>query len=163
MKMLRKKINYFSFVEIALAISLVVLASSLIGWKMVSMMEKKRFASNAERLKSRLLTCRRLAMNMQSDFRGTFAQDGKKWIFQTECVDEPNVKTPATLSLEGFAVFLDGKQRESIAFDFTSSGGIFPHGFLMLQGAKGDLVEWKLPDMFFLKEGVGSGPLHPDD
>jgi type II secretory pathway pseudopilin PulG len=44
-----------TLIELMVAISLVLLATSTMGWKMYGMIAKKRFSSSVERFRSRLL------------------------------------------------------------------------------------------------------------
>lgn len=145
------------------AISLFVLATSAIGWKMHGMIAKKRFSSSVERLRSRLLTCRQLSLNMQSDWRGILQYKGKKWTFDAFCVDNPKALGFPSLVLDSLDFVLNGEDKKIFFFEFTASGDIFPQGRLQIRNGKIGEVEWKFPDLFSFREGTKLGPTHPDD
>lgn len=152
-----------TLIEVMIAITLVLLATSAIGWKMHGMIAKKRFSASVERLRSRLVTCRRLALNMQSDWQGNLVSDGKQATFSSHCIDDLNVMDLSTLSLGPIEFSLDGSQVKKISFDFTSSGDILPQGRIQIRSGDLDPVEWDLLDLFSMKEGKKSGPAHPND
>lgn len=153
----------FTLIEVMIAISLLILATSAIGWKMHGMIEKKRFSSHVERLHSRLLTCRQLSLNMQADWKGILACQGKKWTFDAFCVDNPKTPQLPPLILESLEFTWNGEDRKILSFEFTASGDIFPQGSLQIQNGKMGAVEWKFPDLFSFREGNKLGPTHPDD
>ncbi len=152
-----------TLIEVMIAIALVLLATSAIGWKMHGMIAKKRFTASVERFRSRLLTCRRLALNMQSDWRGDLYFDGKQATFTSQCIDDLNVLDLPTLSLGPLEFLLDAQEVKKISFDFTSSGDILPQGRIQMRSGDLDPVEWDLLDLFSLKEGKKAGPAHPND
>ena len=154
----------FTLIEVMVAICLLILATSAIGWKMHEMIAKKRFTANMERLRSRLLTCRQLSLNMQSDWEGILECKGKMWTFDAYCIDNPKVSKLPPLSFDSLEVILDGEKRSILSFDFTASGDVFPQGHLEIRGGeKVGRIEWKFPDLFSLCEGNKLGPSHPDD
>ena len=154
----------FTLIEVMVAICLLILATSAIGWKMHEMIAKKRFTANMERLRSRLLTCRQLSLNMQSDWEAVLECKGKIWTFDAHCIDNPKVSKLPPLSLDSLEVILDGEKRSVLSFDFTASGEVLPQGRLEIRGEKkAGCVEWNFPDIFSLHEGDKLGPLHPDD
>ena len=65
---MRKK-RPFSLLELIVGISILALVSSAVIWKMSRLIERKRFDSSVDRIQSRIFTCRRLAMNMQADWK----------------------------------------------------------------------------------------------
>lgn len=152
-----------SLIEVMIAIALILLAASSLGWKMYGMIAKKRFSSSAERLRSRLLTCRRLAVNTQSDWQGNLFFEGKEARFSSDCSEDRKVSRLPTLSLGALEVLLDGQESKKISFDFTSSGEIHPHGKLQLRSDSLEPIEWNLSDLFSMQEGTKAGPAHPKD
>ena len=152
----------FTLLEVMVAISLLIMASGAIGWKMHGMIERKRFTAGVERLHSRLLTCRRLALNMQADWRGSLQWNGEKWLFEAYCIDSPRTPKLIPFSLDALSISLDGEKKESMIFDFAASGEILPRGLIVI-GQKKMEVKWKLPDLFLLEEGSKRGPIHPDE
>lgn len=153
----------FSLIEVIVAISLILLAVTSMGWKMYGMIAKKRFSSSVERLKSRLLTCRRLAINTQTDWQGNLFFDGSETRFTSECLEDRKVALLPTLSLGPIEFVLNGQESKKISFDFTSSGEIHPQGKLQLRSKDLQPVEWKLSDLFSTQEGTKAGPAHPND
>ncbi|MFI5343479.1 MAG: Tfp pilus assembly protein FimT/FimU [Chlamydiales bacterium] len=151
-----------TLIELMIAITLVLLATSAIGWKMYGMIAKKRFTASVERFRSRLLTCRRLALNMQSDWRGDLYVEGNQAMFSSRCVDDPRVPDLSTLSLGSIEFFLDGEEYKKISFDFTSSGDILPQGRIQIRSGDLGSVEWDLLDLFSMQEGKKLGPAYPE-
>ena len=152
-----------TLIEVMIAITLVLLATSAIGWKMHGMIAKKRFTASVERLRSRLLTCRRLALNMQSDWQAILISEGKEATFSSQCIDDPNVLDLSTLSLGPLEFSLNEQEVKKISFDFTSSGDILPQGRIQIRSGDLDPVEIDLLNLFSMKEGKKAGPAHPSD
>ena len=155
----------FTLLEVLVAICLLTLIAGALGWKLHGMIARKRFTSGIERLRSRLLTCRRLALNMQADWRGVLQWNGETWVFEAVCVESPKMPGLSPLSIDSLTIFLDGEKKEFLAFDFTASGDVFPKGILTIAPKTGesDKIEWKFPDLFLLEEGEKLGPVHPDE
>lgn len=146
------------------AICLLVMAASAIGWKMHHMIAKKQFRSLVERLHSRMQTCRQLSINMQSDWEAVLKRERDRWIFECRCVDDPEAPTLPSLVLDSFVIMLDGKEtKDRLVFSFAASGDISPGGFLQIQSKTGDQVGWKMLDLLHLDKGSKLGPMHPED
>ena len=150
-----------TLIEVMIAISLLILATSAIGWKMHGMMAKKRFTSSVEKLRSRLLTTRRMAINMQCDWKADIEYRGKKGFFRVSCSDNPGVIDFPVLALDALELTWEGKKVETLSFDFTASGEILPRGHLQIRSGDVGAVDWDLPDLFSLSEGDKLGPIHP--
>ncbi len=146
-----------------IAIVICIAVASAIGWKMHGMIVKKRFSSNMERLRSRLLTCRRLAMNMQADWGADLFVESDQLFFKVECIDSPEVKALPPLSLGSLEFLLDGKKQERISFAFTATGDILPEGRLEIRSKKAGSDDIDLLKLFSMQGGKNLGPLHPDD
>ena len=163
---MRKRLA-FTLLEVMVAISIMLIAAGAIGWKMFRMIERKRFSSGAEKLRSRLFTCRQLALNMQADWEGVLRRDGKKWTFEAKCVDSPEVAGLPPLVLDILIFSLDGEKKELLSFYFTATGEIYPKGVLLIRQSATDpeapRIEWKFPEIFLKEEGDKLGPLHPAD
>ena len=162
-----KKNRYFSLLEIVVGLSLILMAAGAIGWKMHSFIETRRFKTDLEKLKSRILTTQRLAVNMQADWEGTLKQEGKNWVFATECLDAPKTKAYSPIKLHLSDILLDGKKKGVVFILFFSSGEIWPAGVLTFQNSKDGATEvWDLPAIFGKSQGSGReqlGPIHPDE
>lgn len=152
-----------TLIEVMIAISLLILATSALGWKMHGLLAKKRFTSSVERVRSRLLTCRRIALNMQCDWKAEIENEGKKTVFRARCVDSPKTLDLPGLTFDMLEFILNGEKLNKISFDFTASGDIFPQGCLQIQDGKDGVIEWELPNLFSLQEGNTLGPVHPND
>src|SRR5690242_11523293 len=92
--------RHFSLLEVMAGLALVLMAAGAITWKMVGFIEKRRFKTDLEQLKSRILTTHALAVNMQADWEGILKRDGKIWIFQTICLDPPKSKQAQFSSIQ---------------------------------------------------------------
>lgn len=145
------------------AISLVLLATSTMGWKMYGMIAKKRFSSSVERLRSRLLNCRQLAMNSQSDWSGSLFFVGKQAQFSCRCVEETHQVQLSDLSLGRIEVRLNEELAQKISFYFSSTGDVHPQGKLQICSGSLEPVNWDLLELFSLAEGKKGGPAHPKD
>jgi type II secretory pathway pseudopilin PulG len=152
-----------TLIEVMIAISLLILVTSSFGWKMHDMIAKKRFTSNVERLRSRLLTCRRIALNMQCDWRADIENEEKKTVCRASCIDSPKTLGLPVLYVDFLEFILNGEKINKISFDFTASGDIFPQGHLQIRSGKAGKIEWDLPNLFSVQEGNKLGPVHPED
>lgn len=163
---MRRKLG-FSLFEVVIAICLIGLAAGAIGWKIDKMISRKRFFSAVESLRSRLLTCRRLSLNMQADWRCNLRREEKKWIFESVCSENPRSQALPLISMAPFALYFNGEKKEFIAFEFFSSGNCSPKGVLTLQqegaGQNESGIDLKIPQIFLGEEGNKTGPLHPFD
>ncbi len=152
-----------SLLEVVIVIAVIAIAGGALGWKLHQMVARKRFTSSVERLHSRLHVCRRLALNMQADWRGTLDKKEGRWAFETFSTDSDS--TLPILWLDSFVVFLNGEEKEDLAFDFTATGEVYPKGVLVFASSKDhkESITWTLPDLFHLKEGKELGPLSPNE
>lgn len=133
------------------------------------MIQKKHFTSHVERFESRLIACRLMAANMQSDWKGSLSREKKEWVFETWNVDETKLRGFTPLRLDFSQLIWEGKERNPLHFLFTSTGEVLVEGasegsfqFQHLSFKK----EVRLPDLFQLAEssdGKKTGPLHPAD
>jgi hypothetical protein len=159
----------FTFLEVMIALTVIMIASGGLGWKMYRLIEKRRFHSDLEQLHSRFLSCHQLAINMQADWKGALYQKGGKWVFEAVCSDHPNAKKLTSL-LHSFTLVFKGKIESEFTIDFFSSGAVSPRGELAfyrnLEAKEEPHQTWKLPDMFHFIEGDGNkelGPMHPEE
>lgn len=152
----------FTLLEVMVALSLLLFAGGVFGWKMHQMIAKKRFTSSVEKLQSRLLTCRFLAMNMQTDWKGSLYCQGGSWKFESSAVDDSFASKIPSLSLELSEVSWNGEKKKEYVFDFSATGDVIPAGRLDIYGASGS-VQWTFPELFSLEEGKKNGPMHPDE
>lgn len=154
----------FTLLEWMIAISLLLIASGLTGWKMRDALLRRKFASDLDRLRSRCLVCQRLAASTQTDWSGVLRKEKKAWVFEVRCVDSSRMGRFAPLKIEVGSILLNGKKEEAIPIEFFASGKIHPEGKLLFLEEKHALKEeWNLPEIFFSEEGEKLGPLHPDE
>lgn len=139
----------FTLLEVMVALALLLIAAGALGLKMHSMVQKKKFQSQLNRLKSRFCACQKLAIAMQSDWEGVLKQEGRNWVFETQCLDGVKMKKLSPLVLEPpFQVFFNGKVISGIQVDFYSSGEVLPKGELRFRKDKTDSQQWQIPEMF---------------
>jgi prepilin-type N-terminal cleavage/methylation domain-containing protein len=128
--MKRKKIS-FTLLEVMVAIALLAITSSVIGWNMFAAARKKEFHSQVERFEVKLQSAKKLAVAMESDWRGRLIRepDGK-WALELVC-NEGAGNRLSTLHLAPMKIYLDRKPIEkSLDIDLFSSGKILPEGVL---------------------------------
>ncbi len=138
---------------------------------MHQVVQNKRFHSELDRLKSRLLVCQRLAVAMQADWRGILRQDGKEWIFDSGCIDCPESKKLPPISLGAMSISYEDKKFSGFVMDFYSTGQVSPEGTLAFyldpKDPKKKQEKWRLPDIFRWEvagqDVKAGGPVHPDD
>jgi hypothetical protein len=152
-----------TLIEVMIAISLLILATSLIGWKVHGMIAKKRFTSAVERIRSRLMTCRQIAFNMQCDWRADIECGGKKGFCRVSCIEDPEILDLPSIAFDSIEFMWEGEKMDKISFNFTASGEVFPHGHLQIRSEHVGVVDWTLPDFFSLCVGKTSGPFHPTE
>lgn len=150
----------FTLLEVMVAMVLLVIASGTVGWKMYGAIQKKKFQSELDRVRSRLSSCQRLAVAMQADWRGSFKKKGQEWIFEVSC-EEGAVKKLLPLVLHS-SILLDGKKIDELVIDFFASGQVLPTGVLSFS-QKSDSGELKLSEIFQRREGKKLGPIHPEE
>lgn len=138
---MRAKKSYLTLFEVMVVMSLMLMVSSLIGWNVYSMVLKKRVVSQVMQLKTRLIACRHLAMNMQADWKGVF----ENGVFSVYCVEDPKAAAAPPLKLRALELECNGCKQPKVIFDFTSSGDVSPHGQIEIHGKDGSITRWYLP------------------
>lgn len=151
-----------------IAISLLLIAGGAIGAKLHRSIEKKRFTSSLDRLKTRLSDCRQLALNMQADWKGALYHNEDKWVFEAYTLDEAKMNRFLPLKLESFDLYWNGNKIDQVSFLFASGGEVRVEkeatGTFLFKKNK-DSDRWEIPLIFRLDEspdGSKSGPQHPD-
>lgn len=165
-----KRRSFFTFLEVMIALVLLMIAGSAVSWKMHQWIQKRRFQSDLEQLRSRFFTCHHLALTMQADWRGVLRPLKGKWRFEASCLD-PSINTYLPpITLHSFTLSFKGEVQKEFAVDFFSTGTLFPQGELTfyqdVKDSEGLSQTWQLPHLFLNQEGDGKkdlGPLHPDD
>ena len=161
--------RYFTLLELMIGISLMMIAGSLVGVNLHKSIEKKKFTSSLARLKTRLLDCRQLAINMQADWQGDLRLSNGEWIFDAYTLDEAKFPNFRPLKLEKFDLFWNGKKVAAISFLFASGGEvrIDKQTSGTIAFSKKNFQDlWQFPTLFQLDESGDekkAGPLHPDE
>ena len=146
-------------------LSLLLLAAGALSWKTSVVLEKKRFQTDLNMLRVQWDTLHRLAINTESDWVGILRKNGKKWVFESACIEEERAAL-SSLNLSHFTLFIDGKNQDEFQINFYSSSEIKPTGTLLFFRNQEEKQEWKLPEIFQKEEGDGIkqlGPIHPND
>ncbi len=151
----------FTLLEVLIAIVLLAIASSVVGLRMHKAIEKKKFQTELQQLRSRIKVSQKLAISMQADWRGTLKKEEKGWVFEAKCEEVEGRRLPP-LHLDRLEIFFNGKRVEELNFDFFASGHTFPEGVFLFQSDAGK-ERWKTSELFLREEGGELGPLHPND
>lgn len=152
----------FTLLEWMIAISLLLIASGLVGWKMRDAIATRKFQSDLDRLRERCVICQRIATATQTDWKGVLRKSGADWVFELSCFDSPKMRGFAPLRFSMGAVTFEGKKTELLEFAFYASGKISPEGHLIFS-EKERRKKWILPEEFLGDKGGLLGPLHPDE
>ncbi len=160
-----KRNRFFTLLEVMIGLSLLLIASSAIGWKTHSFVKKRRFATDIQRIQSRCLVLYRMAVNAEVDWKGIFRKEGNRWIFDSVCLD-PSRKTKfSPIYFQAHKIVHNEREINSLELSFFSSAQVTPCGeILFLQHAGSPPVVWKIPAFFGLASGDGAnqkGSLHP--
>jgi type II secretory pathway pseudopilin PulG len=147
----------FTILELMVGVALLIIASTVIAWKMQGAIEKKRFQSGVDTLCNGLRVCQKLAVVTQADWVGDLSREGGHWIFQAICEEDPRVKGMAPLRIDVGAIFFNKGELDSFRIHFFSSGEVLPKGTLLMIQKRGDpsslKKSLKLPQIFYREEG----------
>ena len=160
----------FTLLEVMVGLALLLLASALVGWKLSEAISRKQFSSDLEKLRSRFLVCQRIAVTTHADWKGVLRKKGKRWVFESACIDNRKARKFPPLKLESaLTVYLDGEKMEGLIVDFFSTGHVFPEGIIVFcpsADPKKEGEEWKLSSIFHQdndRTGKRLGPVHPSE
>ena len=154
----------FSLLEVMIALALILIASGVTGWKMHQAVCKKRFQSDLQKLEARLWVCHKMALAMQSDWRGTLTRDREGWVFEAVCVDRPEARPLKPLRLHPLDLYFERGKKESMTIDFFASGHVLPEGEWLFLGPSNQRKSFEFPQMFFSESTSASNnpaPVHP--
>lgn len=164
-----RKGKAFTLLEVSIAILLMAVAFSFGGVKISRLLEKRRFFVDMERFQERLILCHRLAITMQSDWKGVLKKEKGGWQFHVFSEDQPNAYSFRTMKLPSYSLAFNGKPVDSLVFDFTATGLVEPNGEIVFtrdkKGAFVDTKKLELGTVFeqdrsgFKKKDLG--PTHP--
>lgn len=151
----------FTLLELLIGIALISIVGGIVGIRMYKAVERKKFHTELEQLKTRIQTAHRLAISMQADWKGSLKKGEKGWIFETTC-EEIEGKRLSSLQFEPLEIFFNGKRVGQLTFDFFSNGHSSPDGTLLFKSGSEE-EEWKIKELFSREEGIKLGPLHPTE
>lgn len=166
MKINKRRVQFFSLLELMVAISILAIAAGGIFWRINTLIERNRFDTDAQRFCNLLLTSRMLAINTQSDWRLQIENTSNGWDLELVCREDLD-QQPVRRKLSSFKIEFEGQGIKNLFFDFFSSGQVFPKGALRLiqdkKGSSPQRIEWKLPELFHQEQGKSLGPMHPKE
>lgn len=143
----------FTLLEVMVAFALLVIAAGAIGLKMHHGVQEKRFRTEMDRLKTRCIACQKMAIAMQSDWEGVLRKEGKKWIFETRCLDSIQEKKLSPLVFETpFQFSFNDQTASGIQLDFYSSGLVLPKGKVKFTKDKDKSQQWNIQEIFSLPQ-----------
>ena len=135
----------FTLIEVMVAIVLIALASGVVAFNMRGAIEKKKFRSDLERLRARLTLAQKLALAMESDWKGVLKKEPGGWVFATEAEGVDTRKVPP-LHLGQIEISFNGKPVRELTIDFFATGLTLPEGdFVFVRGA--EKAEWKISEI----------------
>lgn len=139
--------------------TLLLIASGAIGWRMQKAIARKQFRSQVERLQVRIQAGHRLAKAMQADWKGILKKEKQGWLFDLVC-EEGSAKKFSPLRMDRMAIWLNGKPIDRLEIDFFTSGKLDVKGTLVFSW-EGEKISWELASLLGSEEGLKSGPLFP--
>ena len=156
--------RYLSLLEVMVALAILAITATAVGWRTHAFFTKKKFQSSLEQLSSRMFTLHQMAVNMQADWRGVLKRHGNQWIFEASCIEQPSARAFPSISLSPFDLLIDGREEKVFTIEFFSSGEIRPKGHLVFR-QDGHSKEWTLPDLFQKEQENPKrlGPIHPGE
>ena len=154
---MRIRKNGFTLLEVMVAIAILAMASSVIGWKMHGAVCKKRFQSQTERLQDRFIVTQRLAIAMQADWKGVLRKETDGWVLEISC-EEGKGRAFSPLHIRCMEILFEGKPVDELTFDFFTSGEVRPNGLFSFIHPL-DKIEWRCSER---DEGKKLGPRHPN-
>src|SRR5277367_3418750 len=92
--LMKKGSRNFTLLEVMVGIALLAIASSAIFWKLQRMIERKRFDSDANRIRSTLISTRSLAINTKMDFYFEFKETKEGWNGRIVCREDSDLVYP---------------------------------------------------------------------
>ena len=133
-----------TLLELVIVIALLALTGSLIGIKLPRALEKKRCATDLERVKESLIAAQKLSVSTQTDWRGLLKKEKDTWVLSLFSED----KRLKPVRLHTSRLFFKNKEiQDLLEFDFFSSGYTLPEGSLIL--SRGEFQgELHLPEIF---------------
>jgi prepilin-type N-terminal cleavage/methylation domain-containing protein len=144
----------FTLLEVMVAVVLISLGSAVVSVRMYKAIQKKKFHTQLERLRTRLTVSQKLAVASQTDWSACFKKEAHGWVFEVFCDEMEHKKLPP-LMLSEIEIFLDQKKVDGLTFNFFSSGHVLPQGTLKFVRDTQN-VEWETTEIFLKEEGKKS-------
>lgn len=135
-----QKQHPFTLLELLLGISLLLLATTFLGWKMDKVLAKKKFTTEKEKLQSRFVEAHNLALTLQADWEVHLVQEKERIIVQTYSPEQKKKVLP-TLYLHHTHFFWNDKPATKLTLRYSATGHLFPSGTLAIHYQKGSLQE----------------------
>lgn len=132
---------------------LAAMAAGIIGVRIGSVLEEKRFRAAIDRLFVELESCRRLSLAAQVDWIAVLEEKNGAFVLRKAC-PELGKEVLATWK-SNCEMSVNGKRAHALSFLFTSSGKVSPAGELTFKDKKRS-VSWRLPEQFSIFESKSS-------
>lgn len=157
---MKKSKKSFTLLEVMIAIFIIAISASGVGYKLYSLLEKKRFSSDVERVISRLVSLHVLSqLNHQDLLLKSEKKEGKIIFFSFSSSQNYYFQDPP-LTIDDAQFILNQNMTENLDFTFYSSGQIKPFGVLTIvrKEMKKEIV---FSELFSFSQGDCLGPFHP--
>lgn len=151
--------NYFTLLEIMIAIVLLAIAGSVIAIRTSHALEEKQFQTAVDRLYLELEACHHSALNMQADWGVILEKKNDSFSFY--CTSPETNRSFSRLWKAPCQLQWNHQPIEKISILFASSGKIMPGGILEIIGTRKRVV-WEFPQLFEIVEGSDGALPRPD-
>ncbi len=142
----------FTLLEIMIALMLILLASGVISYKMKGTIERKKFTSEIECLRTRMRGIQKMAMATETDWEGVLRKENSGWVFFLQC-DEAKSHKFSPFHLAKMEIALDQqKVQDLLVFYFYANGHTSPEGTLSFS-LDSHKNEWNLAQLFERSRG----------
>lgn len=155
-----KSKKLFTLLEVIIAFFIIAISASGIGFKLYSLLEKKRFSSDVDRVMARMVSLHVLSqLNHQDVFLKTAKTEGKI-IFSSFSLTQNYFFQDPPLTIDEAQFILNQNMTENLDVTFYSSGQIKPLGVLTIvrKEMKKEIV---FSELFSFYQGDRLGPFHP--
>lgn len=146
----RQRKQALALLEVLLAIALVALGATFLGFQWKKMRDQKTFSAQVEKVSLHLKQCHRLAVYQQADWVASLEKKKGEWVFQAKNLEESS-SPPLTFSLSKTEIFWEGEPRDLMVWYFSSTGDVDPLGSLLFQNGK-ETISLPLFSLFHLEK-----------
>jgi len=149
----------FTLLEVMIAVVLLAMASTIIGFRLGKALDEKQFQAAIDRLYSELESSRRLALNMQADWGVVLEKKNDLLFVYRVC---PEVAQSSTVQWKApCRLRWNNEEIETMSFHFSATGKIEPVGVLEITGSR-QCIQWNFPERFSVMEGADEALPRPD-